>query len=403
MKTLLSILLALSIGQIVQAGTVSGIVLYQGDSTRPINEAIVTLKDTDNNLFATYTTGPNGYYEFLNVPAGTYHLRGTKLTPGVGVTMLDATLVFLHILGYYPFNEIQELAADVTGNGIISMADYLSIVRHVVRGTPFEIGEWVFLNEVITVTNQKTGNPGGLTGSSSGDVGGVFVPGTRGLEVYPMANNGTIKVSANEQFEISILTNEVLTLTGTGLIIDFPSDIITVESVDFPMEGYDYEVDGNQLRLGWNDPTGNLLELNEGNTLITLHCRTTPGFGAGMKAKITLNGNTSLISRDYTEIKDARLQAPVIEYTLPSLRLSNYPNPFAASTTLSYYLPESGTVTIALYDHNGRVVREYNQGELAAGYHTLAIEGSGLTPGSYFCKLNLSGSNTQTIRLLKTH
>jgi len=122
-----------------------------------------------------------------------------------------------------------------------------------------------------------------------------------------------------------------------------------------------------------------------------------------MKAKLTLNGNTSLISTDYTEIKDARLQAPVIAYSVPSLRLSNYPNPFAATTTLSYYLPESGTVSIALYDHNGRVVREYNQGELAAGYHTLAIEGSGLTPGSYFCKLNLSGNNTQTIRLLKTH
>jgi len=317
--------------------------------------------------------------------------------------MLDATLVLLHIWGYYPFNDIQELAADVTGNGIISMADYFSIVRHIVRGTPFEIGEWVFLNETITVTNQKAGNPGGLTGSSSGDVGGVFVPGTRGLEAYPMANNGTIQVSANEQFDISIRTDQVLALTGTGLIIDFPSEIIAIESVDFPMEGYEYDLDGNQLRLGWNDPTGTPLELNEGNSLVTLHCKTTAIFGAGMKAKLTLNGNTSLISTDYKKIKDARLQAPVIEYSVPSLRLSNYPNPFAATTTLSYYLPESGTVSIALYDHNGRVVREYNQGELAAGYHTLAIEGSGLTPGSYFCKLNLSGNNTQTIRLLKTH
>jgi len=402
MKTLLSILLALTIAQIASAGTVTGVVLYQGDSTRPINNVVVSLRGNDNSVIATYTTGPDGQYEFLNVAAGNYTLRGVKTQPGGGVSMLDATLVFLHILGYYPFNEIQSLAADVNGNGNINMSDYFMIMYHVLRNTPFPVGEWVFLTETFTVTDLKDSRPGGLSGSSAGDVGGVFVPGTRTLNAYPMSNSGSIKVSGEEPFAVSIKATQSMSISGTGLIINYPSDIVTVQSVDFPMADYEYVVEGNQVRLIWNDPKGTNLEMKKGSDLVTLHCVANANFTEGMTANFTLDGNTSIVSNTYTEITNAGLQAPSIEYTKPSLRLSNYPNPFGSSTTLAYYLPNNGPVSIALYDQNGRIVREYNLGEITEGYHTLAIEGSGLTPGSYFCRITLSGSETQTIRLLKS-
>jgi hypothetical protein len=402
MKTLLSFLLALTIAQIASAGTVTGVVLYQGDSTRPINNVVVSLRGNDNSVIATYTTGPDGQYQFLNVAAGNYTLRGVKTQPGGGVSMLDATLVFLHILGYYPFNEIQNLAADVNGNGAISMSDYFMIMYHVLRNTPFPVGEWVFLTETFNVTDLKDSRPGGLSGSSAGDVGGVFVPGTRNLPAYPMSNNGTIKVSADEPFAVSIKATQSMSISGTGLIINYPSDKLTIQSVDFPMADYEYVIEGNQLRLIWNDPQGTNLEMKLGSELVTLHCVANSNFTEGMTANFTLDGNTSIVSNTFTEITNAGLQAPSIEYTKPSLRLSNFPNPFGSSTTLAYYLPTNSTVSIALYDQNGRVVREYKLGELTEGYHTLVIEGSGLTPGSYFCRINLAGGETQTIRLLKS-
>jgi hypothetical protein len=402
MKTLLTILLAITIGQIASAGTVSGVVLYQGDSARPINNVVVTLRGSDYSSFAVYTTGPNGHYEFLNVPNGTYTIRGVKTQPGGGVTMLDATLVFLHILGFYPFNDIQTLAADVNGSGSITLTDYSMIMYHVLRNTPFPVGEWVFLSETFTVNELKDSRPGGISGSSAGDVGGVFVPGTRNLGAYPMSNAGSIKVSAEEPFNVSIKATQSMSISGTGLIINYPSDKVSIQSVDFPMANYEYVVDGNQVRLIWNDPTGTNLELKGGAEFVTLHCIANANFTDGMTANFTLDGNTSIVSNTYTEITDAGLQAPVIEYTKPSLRLSNFPNPFGPSTTLAYYLPENGPVTIAVYDQNGRAVRNYNLGELTEGYHSLTIEGSGLTPGSYFCRITLSGTNTQTIRLLKT-
>jgi hypothetical protein len=400
MKTLLSILLALTIAQIASAGTVSGVVLYQGDSARPINNVVVSLRGIDNATIATFTTGPDGHYLFTNVPGGSYTLRGVKTSPGGGVSMLDATLVFLHILGFYPFNDIEALAADVNGSGNITLTDYSMIMYHVLRHTPFPVGEWVFLTETFTVTDLKDSHPGGLAGSSAGDVGGVFVPGTRNLGAYPMTNAGSIKVSADEPFNVSIKATQALSITGTGLIINYPSELVSIQSVDFPMTDYEYVVEGNQVRLIWNDPKGATLDLKEGSVLVTLHCIANSNFTEGMTANFTLDGNTSLVSKTYTEITDAGLQAPAIEYAKPSLRLSNYPNPFGSSTTLAYFLPADGSVTIALYDQSGRNVREYNQGEQNEGYHTLLIEGSGLTPGSYFCRIT-SGGNTQTIRLLK--
>lgn len=403
MKTLLSTVLAIFLALAIQAGNLSGVVLYQGDSTRPINQVVVTLKSLDNNFLATYTTGPNGYYEFLNVPAGTYQLKGIKTTSGNGVNMMDALMVLFHIHKLYPFTDIQELAADVTGDGEVSMGDFTLITKHVLRNTPFPVGEWVFLNEIITVSNLKDSNPGGLTGSSAGDVGGIFVPGTRGLEAYPMAKAGTVQISENEPFTVPILTGADLSLSGAGLIINYPGNLVKVESVDFPMAGFEYEIYDNQIRLIWGDPDGAALNLEKGAALVTLHCTSTAAFTEGMRVKFTLEGNSALVSTTCTEITDAGLQAPEIEYTMPSFRLSNYPNPFTTSTKLAYYLPDAETVTILLYDSNGRLMQEYNQGELAKGYHSFTLEGSGLTPGSYTCKLLVSGSNSQTIRILKTN
>jgi len=403
MKTILSILLAIFIGQIVQAGTVTGTVLYQGDSTRPINSVIVTLKDANNNLFATTTTGPDGVYLFTDVPTGTYNIRGIKDAPGGGVTMMDATLVLFHILGFYPFDDIQSLAADVTGNKVINTADYLLIVKHIVRNTPFPVGEWVFLNETIQVNDLKGSGPGGLTGSSAGDVGGVFVPGTRGLEAYPVASAGVLNAAGEESVKVSLKSNEVLELTSAGLLINYPSNLINIESVEFPGNDFEYFIEGNQIRIAWIDPSGNPLSLSAGQELVTLNCRTTSNFTAGMKAQFTLDGNTSLVNTALNEIKDAKLQIPSIEYALPSLRLSNYPNPFAVTTTLSFYLPESGSVSFSIFDQNGRMVKEIKAGEMTEGNNTYILEGSGLTPGSYYCKLNLNGKKAETIRILKTY
>ncbi len=67
------------------------------------------------------------------------------------------------------------------------------------------------------------------------------------------------------------------------------------------------------------------------------------------------------------------------------------PNPFNASTTISYQLPEPGEVSIGIYDIHGRLVTALVDGRIAAGYHHAVWDGSGVPSGIYFCRMYAVG------------
>lgn len=80
--------------------------------------------------------------------------------------------------------------------------------------------------------------------------------------------------------------------------------------------------------------------------------------------------------------------------TVPSelALLGNYPNPFASSTTLRYALPESGDVSVAVYDVLGRRVALVEPGVQAAGTHEVDIDAAGLASGVYLVRVQLDGA-----------
>ena len=72
----------------------------------------------------------------------------------------------------------------------------------------------------------------------------------------------------------------------------------------------------------------------------------------------------------------------------------NYPNPFNPSTTISYGIPDAGTVHLTVYDNLGRevatVVNEYkNAGYYQANFDAANAKGipSGLSSGMYFLQI----------------
>ncbi len=77
-------------------------------------------------------------------------------------------------LGLYNLTPIQQLAADVDGNGVINMNDYFTVVfGWFLYGYPFPSGDWVFTDATV-VAGLKDGN--NMGGTSSADVNGSFVP-----------------------------------------------------------------------------------------------------------------------------------------------------------------------------------------------------------------------------------
>jgi hypothetical protein len=75
---------------------------------------------------------------------------------------------------------------------------------------------------------------------------------------------------------------------------------------------------------------------------------------------------------------------------------SNYPNPFNPSTTIRFEIPQAGTVQLAVYDLNGRLVSTLVNGALAAGSHQVTWNGRdgsgiGVASGVYIYRLQTMG------------
>ena len=69
----------------------------------------------------------------------------------------------------------------------------------------------------------------------------------------------------------------------------------------------------------------------------------------------------------------------------------NYPNPFNPSTTISYTLPRSSNVELAVYNVVGQHVATLVQGYQEAGKHTVEFAPEMLAGGIYFYKLKANG------------
>ncbi len=76
------------------------------------------------------------------------------------------------------------------------------------------------------------------------------------------------------------------------------------------------------------------------------------------------------------------------------------PNPFTRSTLLTFGLPSATTVSLELYDATGRKVGGVLRGsKMAAGWHSVRIDGSRLGAGVYFCRLR-AGTVTRKEKLV---
>ena len=79
-----------------------------------------------------------------------------------------------------------------------------------------------------------------------------------------------------------------------------------------------------------------------------------------------------------------------------------YPNPFNSMTKLSYGLPETGQVSIRVYDLSGRCVETLIDGLQTAGHHSVTWDGCEIASGVYIIKMRSAGfSSVRKVVLVK--
>jgi hypothetical protein len=82
-----------------------------------------------------------------------------------------------------------------------------------------------------------------------------------------------------------------------------------------------------------------------------------------------------------------------------TVELSSAPNPFNPTATVSFTLPASAQVRLAVYDLTGREVAVLASAPYAAGSHSVTFDASNLPTGLYFARLT-AGAETKLHRML---
>ncbi|MCX6641391.1 MAG: right-handed parallel beta-helix repeat-containing protein [bacterium] len=141
-----------------------------------------------------------------------------------------------------------------------------------------------------------------------------------------------------------------------------------------------------------------------------------PCVDAGNPASLILRGTTRTDGIQDDGVIDMGYHFPIPEYPIASAAfrvdqlgaansvviISATPNPFNPSTTLTFALPEAGNVHLTIYDVAGRQVAELVNGYKDAGSHQATFDGSNLSSGIYFVRLDAANQSAlQKIVLLK--
>ena len=80
----------------------------------------------------------------------------------------------------------------------------------------------------------------------------------------------------------------------------------------------------------------------------------------------------------------------------------NYPNPFNSNTVIHFELPKEAQVSLIVYDLLGQEVNELVSEKREAGSYDVQFDGSMLTSGIYFYRLQTEDyNNTRKLLLLK--
>lgn len=131
--------------------------------------------------------------------------------------------------------------------------------------------------------------------------------------------------------------------------------------------------------------------------------KTSPAFFVFVQTQqlnIVQNDNNSAETIALNMNDNLKHSALVTTETIPSSFIlnQNYPNPFNPTTNIGYTIPESGFVTLKVFDMLGREVVELVNGNKSAGQYTVEFNASGLPSGTYIYKLSV-GNYTQVKKM----
>ena len=372
---------------------ITGVVSYLNPLASPLNNVLVTLLNSGNNILATSVTNQNGEYSFTDLIPGEYKLRVTCTKAWGGVNSNDALIILKHFTMTDTLSGLKLLAGDVNADKAVNSIDaFLSSKRFVYLITSFVSGDWVFesktinMNSVNVVCNIKA--------LCYGDVSGSYKPpSVKTSPTIQLKSQGVMKVSSFQSFEYPVSVLSAVKLGALSLIFNYNEKLLTFEEglMNHSSDIICNAVDG-ELRISWYNI--NPLDFND-EQLLSLRFTANDISGVSDEdLEIRLNEESEIANQDGSVLNELFLAAPKIVQKEDEMLFFGFPNPATKNLVLSYSLQQLSEISIVIVNVSGdEVLKPLNNATFQKGTHSIPVDVSNLSPGIYFARIIASGQN----------
>ncbi|MHC1706968.1 MAG: carboxypeptidase regulatory-like domain-containing protein [Bacteroidales bacterium] len=153
---------------------ISGFITYDNAANSPFPNCTVQLM-SGQLAVSSATSSSEGYYEFNNVPPGSYTLNISYEQAWGGGSAVDALQILRHFVGMITLQDMRLEAANVDLIPAVNSMDALMVVRRFVGViVSFPMADWVFENPTIVIDQSDVQVD--ISGICRGDVDGSFQP-----------------------------------------------------------------------------------------------------------------------------------------------------------------------------------------------------------------------------------
>ncbi len=368
------------------------------------------------------TADIDGYYAFPSMfSGGAYNVIPNMDSPhDQGLSTLDLIVLQRHILGLDLLdNPYEYIAGDVNNSQHISAADIIEL-RKVIMGALLEFpnnDSWKMIDQSYDFDpqqspleqeyNQMVEIPL-LSGSISADFVGVKIGDVNSSWTSQSANNESVssrtnkiipvKMEQSDEHNISFILNENIATYGMQLKLYSAQDLsdIQINSGTFEVNASNIRYINSEILISID--AVELTNVSQGDELFSI---TSP----------VLIDRSAL---DLIQSTDFNPEFYLADYEIGQLSLEkfedredgfvlyqNEPNPWNELTTIEFFIEESQTAEISIYDLTGKRLftsrRTYNR-----GLNNIIIEKSDFDyDGMTYVELTLEDGRSQTIKMIK--
>lgn len=402
--------------------TILSTVALSGKVSTSTGKAVkgVTLKAMGNGSTQNATTATDGSYQF-NLNSGTnYSLQASKSPDSQssnGITTLDLLLIQRHILQVAPLNSPYKIiAADVNGSGSISTLD-LVLIRSLIladrssfpgeRLWRFIRSDYIFSNpanpfpyDSLRTFNSMDASKGfDFIGVKLGDVNNSWDPAvaritTSGEVSFLLENQqalpGTEIVVPVKVADFQQISGYQFTLTWNPKVLQYQGVVNEALTGSFGIS----QVGNGKLSTSWNDVKGTSQTLADHQTAFQVRFKVIGALGSESPVSINSSVTTSIAYSQEMKALTVESIPKVVKVSHKEVGhalYQNQPNPFQASTTIRFSIPQKQAVTITIYNALGQVIktlqREFEAGEQQMEWNGQSESGQKSNTGTYFYQM----------------